>query len=202
MEWFINVHRKMLYSEIWHKPPWWIKVWMYLLLKAPYKPSGVYDAWEFYFTYGWIADECGVWYDTVRRCIEWLKNAKQINTQKTARGLRIRVLNYDKFQGSRQAPTQSPTQAGTHAIEEERRKKKEEIYNSKLPTGVDEEIWNDYVDMRKKMKKPMTQRAMALAIKKLEWFPESDRNQILENSVMNSWLWLFAIENKTQWISI
>lgn len=65
----------------------------------------------------------------------------------------------------------------------------------------------DYVEMRKQLKKPMTEKAIDLAIKKLTTLstpPLSDNMdndmaiQILEQSVLNSWLGLFPLkEDKT-----
>lgn len=65
----------------------------------------------------------------------------------------------------------------------------------------------DYLEMRKQIKKPMTERAVELAIKKLEGlsvlpFSDSMDNdlaiQILNQSVMNSWQGLFPLkEQKT-----
>lgn len=74
----------------------------------------------------------------------------------------------------------------------------------------DDEMLNqafaDYVDMRKQLKKPMTDRAIELAMKKLEKLAVvsfSDGNamdhdlaiQILNQSVMNSWLGLFPLKD-------
>jgi len=65
----------------------------------------------------------------------------------------------------------------------------------------------DYLEMRKKIKKPMTEKAVELAIKKLHElatvpFSDSMDNdlavQILNQSVMNSWQGLFPLkEQKT-----
>lgn len=57
----------------------------------------------------------------------------------------------------------------------------------------------DYVDMRKKIKNPMTERAIELAIKKLDDMSEGDNDvaiQILEQSVMNSWKGLFPLKEE------
>lgn len=54
----------------------------------------------------------------------------------------------------------------------------------------------DYVAMRKKIKKPMTDRAVDLAIKKLNELSKGDNDlaiRILEQSIMNSWQGLFPI---------
>jgi hypothetical protein len=59
----------------------------------------------------------------------------------------------------------------------------------------------DYVAMRKQIKKPMTNRAIELAIKKLNDLSGGDNDkaiQILEQSVMNSWQGLFELKNDTK----
>lgn len=65
----------------------------------------------------------------------------------------------------------------------------------------------DYVEMRKKMKKPMTDRAVELAMSKLHKLAESpllggmDRElavKILNQSVMNSWLGLFELKEESK----
>lgn len=63
----------------------------------------------------------------------------------------------------------------------------------------------DYVEMRKQIKKPMTERAIELAIKKLvelSTLPSSDSMdndlaiQVLNQSVMNSWQGLFPLKEQ------
>jgi len=57
--------------------------------------------------------------------------------------------------------------------------------------------WNAYVDMRKKIKKPMTDKAALLALKKLnELAPDDYEKQkaILNQSVFNSWQGLFPLK--------
>lgn len=65
------------------------------------------------------------------------------------------------------------------------------------------QAFSDYVQMRKQIKKPMTERAIVLAMKKLKelsavpFSDEMDNDlaiKILEQSTMNSWLGLFAIK--------
>ena len=58
----------------------------------------------------------------------------------------------------------------------------------------------DYVDMRKKIKAPMTDNAIHLAINKLQKLSGGDNDvaiEILEQSIMNSWKGLFGIEDRT-----
>lgn len=60
----------------------------------------------------------------------------------------------------------------------------------------------DYVDFRKKMRKPMTDRAIQLAVGKLKTlasgsgeFREDEAIEILNNSIVNGWQGLFPLKN-------
>lgn len=62
-----------------------------------------------------------------------------------------------------------------------------------LPEWMPKDVWNSFRKMRIKIKKPMTEDAERLNIKKLErWYFEGhDPVSIIQNSVMNSWQGLF-----------
>ena len=59
----------------------------------------------------------------------------------------------------------------------------------------------DYVDMRKQIKSPMTDRAVQLAMSNLEKLSGGDNDKairILNQSVMNSWKGLFELKGDKQ----
>lgn len=58
-----------------------------------------------------------------------------------------------------------------------------------LPDFIDVKDWKDFEQMRRVIKKPMTDRARKLIINKLTGFKERgyDIKQILENSIANNW---------------
>lgn len=60
------------------------------------------------------------------------------------------------------------------------------------------EIWPKYVEMRNKIKKPMTDEAVRLAIKKLDNLSKdcSVQVKIIEKSIFNSWQGLFALDEE------
>lgn len=63
-----------------------------------------------------------------------------------------------------------------------------------------EEAFNDYVEMRKKLKAPMTEKAIKLAIDKLFKLSNGDEHlmvEIINQSVMNSWKGLFELKGAT-----
>jgi len=57
------------------------------------------------------------------------------------------------------------------------------------------QLWDDYVEMRKKIKKPMTDKAKQIALKKLENENVDTAIKMLEQSVFNSWQGLFPVKN-------
>jgi len=66
-----------------------------------------------------------------------------------------------------------------------------------LPPYIQPAIWNEYLEMRKKIRKPMTDYAKYLAMKKLERFQSQgyDPNKILEQSILHSWQGLFLTKD-------
>lgn len=62
-----------------------------------------------------------------------------------------------------------------------------------LPNWIPIDAWNGYVEMRKKIKKPMTDRAVDLKIKDLERFHQNgcDLAAILDKSTANNWADLY-----------
>lgn len=77
--------------------------------------------------------------------------------------------------------------------EPEKPKKKKEPKHEpekiELPFWLDEKTWCDFLEMRKRIKKPATDRAKELILEKLEKFMHEghDPNKLLENSILNNW---------------
>ena len=64
-----------------------------------------------------------------------------------------------------------------------------------------DEAFKEYINMRKKIRAPMTDRAITLAMKKLEELSGGDNDKavkIVNQSVMNSWKGLFPIKEEPQ----
>jgi hypothetical protein len=66
------------------------------------------------------------------------------------------------------------------------------------PEWLDKELWDDYIAYRKELKKPLTAVGEKRAIMKLQRFYEQGQNvnEILEQSITNNWLGLFAVKQK------
>jgi len=100
----ILLARKMLDSEIWtNKPAWWLKVWIYILMKVNHVNNGRFQRGQGFFRAESIQEACslqleGITKKTIHNLIKWLKSTTQITTQKTTRGMIITVCNYNEYQ--------------------------------------------------------------------------------------------------------
>lgn len=87
----------------------------------------------------------------------------------------------------------------TKALPEKRREEKNNKTKAKksddlvLPDFINETLWNDFKEMRKKIRKPMTEKAEELMVKKLTSFHEKKINvtKVLEQSILNNWQDIF-----------
>ena len=98
-------------------------------------------------------------------------------------------------------PRKNPDNPQENAINEKKRNKNKinetkqnYIYYAGAPFL--DKAFSDYVEFRKKIKKPMTDRAIELAKRNLEKLADndSDRIEILNQSIMNGWLGLFELK--------
>jgi hypothetical protein len=67
-----------------------------------------------------------------------------------------------------------------------------------LPEWMPVDAWNGFIEMRKTIKKPMTDRGKELAIEKLKKLLDAGQNieAVLNESTMNNWQGLFEIKSK------
>jgi len=82
--------------------------------------------------------------------------------------------------------------------EQKQEQKKEAVAPFVFPSWIPMQAWNGYAEMRKKAKKPMTDRAMELKIIELQKFKDAgfDIAAILDKSTANNWTDLY--EQKTK----
>lgn len=73
---------------------------------------------------------------------------------------------------------------------------KKEVTPDSYPEWVPSEAFEAFIAMRKKIRKPLTDYAVQLAIKTLARLREegNDPQEVLDQSIMNSWQGLFAVK--------
>lgn len=115
---YILLSRKIIESEIWRKPPLYLKVWIWLLERAQHKEYKQLKRGQLFAS---ISDiRAGVaWYvgyrketptkDQIFQILEWMRNpygsnmratmkAPMIATTKATHGMVIEILNYEHYQ--------------------------------------------------------------------------------------------------------
>lgn len=67
---------------------------------------------------------------------------------------------------------------------------------SDLPDWVPAEAWAEFLKMRKTIKKPLTEYAAKLVIKKLQQLilAGQDPQEVLDQSILNGWQGIFAVK--------
>lgn len=98
------------------KPAEWFKIWMVIIMKCNYEDNGIYKRGEMITKYENLAIECGVSRNTVKSFIEWARGATLVTPQQLKRGVKIKVNNYEKYQGWATPSTLSTLLPSTPAI--------------------------------------------------------------------------------------
>jgi hypothetical protein len=72
-----------------------------------------------------------------------------------------------------------------------------------VPDFINQELFNQYIEMRDRIKKPLTGKAITLAYGKLKKLKEQghDPNSVLEQSIFNSWQGLFPLPQESMGIT-
>jgi len=112
------------------------------------------------------------------------------------------------FSGDRVAKFRSVKRTKKRREENKKRIRKEDITPLKSPLGfelpdwIPVEQWNDFLEMRKSIRKPLKIAGIKAAIKKLGEFKEhgEDLQKVLEQSILSSYQGLFPVKkDKKQW---
>ena len=118
---YILLSRKLIDSEIFKKPPLYIKVWVYLLSEAQFKPFNQLQRGQLWATIPKIQEACS-WYAGYRKItptkkqiysiLEWLRNpcegdnegnakGTMIGTTKGTQGMLVTIVNFNVYQNSK-----------------------------------------------------------------------------------------------------
>jgi len=83
-------------------------------------------------------------------------------------------------------------------IGEESKVKESKVNNIgiELPEWIDKGLWNDYIEMRKKQKKPPTNGAIKLIVDRLQKLKDAgeDPSEVLKQSIISGWTGVFPVK--------
>lgn len=114
MQGCILLSRKLIESEIWKKPPLYLKVWVYLLIRAQHAPYKDLKRGQLRVSIPEVVEICSYnvgyrkvspTYKEVRNVFDWLRNPHEgttkgtmIGTTKGTRKMLVTIENYDLYQ--------------------------------------------------------------------------------------------------------
>lgn len=158
-----------------------------------------------------IIKKCGkgISKQNVRSAIEKFKKYEFLTQEVTKTGRLITIVNWELYQ-AQETETNIPTnkeitkrsQSTNKEVTPNKNDKnykndKKYIYISEFTEDKSlRETIVDFMKMRDKIKKPMTDRALSLMLKKLKTYSEDEKTQIkiLENSIENCWQGIFPLK--------
>ena len=210
---WIKLHRKLLDNPVVMKDSDHLAVWIYLLLNASHTEYPVLfggkkislKAGQLITGRKSIASTLGISESKVRRILDLFEIDQQIDRQRSNKNSLVSILNWDKYQIfdqqiDQQATNKRPTtdqQVTTNKNNKNIKNIKEckEIIYSDVPE-LNETIIA-FIDYRKSIKKPMSDRAITLLIGKLNKMSNSVQEQIeiLNQSILNGWQGIFPLKN-------
>lgn len=88
---YILLSRKIIESEIWSKPPLYLKIWIYLLSRAQFKKYRGLERGQVFFSIPEIQEACSHYvgfrkevptYKQVRKAVEWMKQASNTDNRR------------------------------------------------------------------------------------------------------------------------
>ena len=118
---YVLLSRRVIESEIWEKPPLYMKVWIYLLSQAQHQDYKQLKRGQLRTSIPEIQEACS-WYvgyrketpskDQIYRIIDWLRKSHEqvheddttttmITTTRATQGMLVNIVNYDLYQTSK-----------------------------------------------------------------------------------------------------
>lgn len=210
---YIKLHRSLLTWE-WYKNQNTKDVFLHLLLTANHydeKFEGtVIHRGQRVWSRQSLAKELGISEQSIRTAINHLISTNELTSLSTPKYSIITINNYEKYQTSTSSLTNDQPAINQPSTSDQPQSKKARKQESKNIKEIDKEkpeipyeiseAWGAYSDMRLKIKKPMTDRAVSMALGKLDELAPNDfemQRKILNQSVFNSWQGLFALKGES-----
>ena len=196
---YILLARKLFDSELMSKPPLYLKLWVWMLVKANWKDrdklkrgqfvasiADMQDAMSYHIGYRKMTPTK----DEIRSAYEAFTKAAMITTTKTTRGLLVTILNYEQYQNpsnyeahneTHDEISTKPTITPHHTEEREERRKKEKKHT--VPSRDDAGVSSGKVEVSGVM---MTAEQAELFAEFWQTYPKERRTG--KGAVVKAWM--------------
>ena len=215
MDGYIKLYRQLLEHDLWQDKPFSRgQAWIDLLATANYTDRTVlFDgspipvaAGSFITSKRKLAERWGWSTTKISKFLGVLEKEKMITQKSDTKKTVISIENWDFYQGSNDTEnTQKKHQSNTEVTQKktdkkDKKDKKEKNSNINPLTPLETEIEN-FKEFRKRIKKPMTPRAVDLLLLNLTKLAGSDEQKkiaILQQSIFNGWQGVFDLKDGFQ----
>ena len=218
---WISLHRKLLENPVVCKDNDHLAVWIYLLLNATHSGyDTMFEGVRITLNPGQlltgrksISSKLKVSESKVQRILKTFEIEQQIEQQTTPRNRLISILNWNQYQQSEQLfeqqlnnkRTTTEQQVNTNnKVNKENKvnnankgnKGLSEIINSYTTDAGLVDALTGYIETRKTLKKPLTDKALKMVLTKLDKLGKTipEKTEIINQSVMNSWQGIFELK--------
>lgn len=207
-EGFIKLYKKMLEWE-WYDEPNTKVLFLHCLLKANWETSDWHGVeikpGQFITSIANLAIETGLSNRQTRTSLARLESTGELTSKCTNKYRIITINKWADYQGAtskKASKRQTNDKQDVNQTTTAKELKNKEIKN--IYKYYDDERLNnafaDYVAMRKDIKKPMTDRAIELAVKKLDKLSGGNTDaaiEIINQSIMGGWQGLYPLKGKS-----
>lgn len=207
---FLKIHRKIMQWE-WYSDTNTFRVFFHLLLTANFEDKrwqGIeIKRGQLISSVESLAKSTSLTIKQVRLVLEKLKKTNEITIKTTNRFSIFTLTNYALYQDiekkkgkqkdkqkdnqkTNEGQTEGKQRATTKEDKNIRNKEDKNIISSlRSEINITDELWKDFLDHRKKIKAPMTEKAEELMLKKLKSWEEQSLNpqKIIEEMIERGW---------------
>ena len=222
-EGFILIHRKIIKEWEWYSNTNDTRLWLHCLLSANWQDSwfeGIkIERGSFVTSLNKLSKEIDMSIQQIRTSLKHLKSTNNITYKTNNQFSIITINNYNKYQLEQQANQQTSNKRATNEQQtsnnninkynKEIKEKEKDIYKyiskKKENENIEKKyfeslkvntIFNEFLELRKKLKAVNTDRAINMLINKLNEYDEETQYEMIEQSIINSWKGVFELKNK------
>ena len=186
---YIKVYRS-LQDKGYYKNSAFVHLWIHLLMCATYQSKEYVingeieylQPGQFITSRRRLSIDTGLEESKVERILNVLKTEHQIEQQGKSKFRIISIVNWDKYQNGEQQnelqmnSKRTANEQQVNTINKDKKEKKANKAPLPLPDWIEPDLWKDFKDHRNKLRKPMTQKAEEILIKKIESLKDAGHN--------------------------
>ena len=210
---FILIHRKLLKWQ-WYKDSNTLHLFIDLLLDANYEDSKVgfqeIKRGQCLTSLKRMHENTGLTYQQIRTSLSKLEKSGEINKQTTNRYSIITINKYNDYQELNKQTTNKQQTNNNIKIKIIKNNTNNEINNKEsiskdIPKKVEKKyfeslkvntIFNEFLELRKKIKAVNSERAIKTLVNKLNNYDEDTQYKMIENSIVNSWKDVYELKEQ------